>query len=397
MTETQAGPLAGIRVVDLGRIAAGPFCAMLLGDLGAEVIRVETPGGDAMRDQLPGFTSGVGAYFTTVNRNKRAVMLDLRAPAGMRALRKLLATADVLIENFRPGVLEAMGLDPATLERDYPKLVVGRIAAYGHHGPKSQRPGVDQIIQAISGFMSVTGTPETGPIRAGFAVCDIYAGMACAFGVLAALYERRDSGRGQLVQTSLLQAILAVMSVQAGKYMATDQAPPPEGNHHPVIAPYGLFPTADGHIVIGVLRNAHFAAFAGLCGHPEWAEDERFADTAGRSANKDALRDLVTAAMPCRTTAEWLRLLEDADIPCGPVLSVKEAYEDPQARALGMTIETALSDGTPVRVPGVLAGLSRTPMALRRPPPLPAEHTAEVLAEIGLDGDPEVRKAAGLE
>lgn len=396
MTETQAGPLAGIRVVDLGRIAAGPFCAMLLGDLGAEVIRIETPGGDAMRSQLPGFAPGVGGYFTTVNRNKRAVMLDLRAEAGMRALRKLLERADVLVENFRPGVLETMGLDPEAIERDFPNLVVTRISAYGHHGPKSQLPGVDQIVQAVSGFMSVTGTEESGPIRAGFAICDIYAGMSAAFGALAALYERRDSGRGQVVQTSLLQAILGVMSVQAGKYMATDQAPPPEGNHHPVIAPYGLFPTADGQVVLGVMRNAHFAAFAALCGHPEWADDPRFADTGGRSENKDVLRDLVTEATPSRTTAEWLRLLEEADIPCGPVLSVKEAYEDPQAQALGMTIETELSDGTPIRVPGVLAGLSRTPMALRRPPPLPAEHTLEVLAEIGLDDDPEVRKAAGL-
>ncbi len=402
MTETQgatrpAGPLTGIRVVDLGRIAAGPFCAMLLGDLGAEVIRVETPGGDIMRNQEPGFAPGVGGYFTTVNRNKRAIMLDLRTEAGMRALHKLLETADVLTENFRPGVLEAMGLDPATLERDYPRLVVGRIGAYGHHGPKSQLPGVDQIIQAVSGFMSVTGTEDSGPIRAGFAICDIYAGMSAAFGVLAALYERRDSGRGQLVQTSLLQAILGVMSVQAGKYMATDQAPPPEGNHHPVIAPYGLFPTADGHVVLGVMRDAHFVALSEMCGHPEWAEDPRFADTTGRSRNKDVLRDLVTEATPCHTTAEWLDLLTAADIPCGPVLSVKEAYEDPQAQALGMTLETTLGDGTPVRVPGFLARLSRTPMALNRPPPLPAEHTAEILAEIGLADDPAVRKAAGLE
>ncbi len=397
MTETQAGPLSGIRVVDLGRIAAGPFCSMLLGDLGAEVIRVETPGGDAMRSQLPGFAPGVGGYFTTVNRNKRAVMLDLRAEAGLRALRKLLETADVLVENFRPGVLEKMGLDPATLERDYPRLIVTRIAAYGHHGPKADLPGVDQIVQAVSGFMSVTGTAETGPIRAGFAICDIYAGMSAAFGTLAALYARKENGRGQMVQTSLLQAILAVMSVQAGKYMATDEAPPPEGNHHPVIAPYGLFPTSDGHVVLGVMRDEHFAAFAALCGHPEWSKDPRFEKTGGRSQHKDALRDLVTEATPCHSTEEWLRLLEEADIPCGPVLTVKEAYEDPQAQALGMTIETELGDGTPIRVPGFLARLSRTPMALNRPPPLPAEHTAEILAEIGLADDAEVRKAAGLE
>lgn len=392
-----AAPLAGVRVVDLGRVFAGPLCAMLLGDLGADVIKVEpAPGGDFIRDFEPSFSPGVGSYFAAGNRNKRSILIDFRSDGGLKILRALLGRADVLVENFRTGVLDAMGFDGATLVRDYPRLVVTRIAAYGHTGPKKDLPGVDQIIQGVSGLMSVTGTAESGPVRCGIAVCDVLAGLSATIGTLAALHERRDSGAGQTVATSLLQATLGLMSVQAGRYMATDAAPPPEGNHHPVIAPYGLFPTADGHVQFNVFRDDQFRAFAALCGHPEWADDPRFETTAGRSKNKDDLRDLVSAATPNKTAAEWIDALGALGVPCGPVLDVKQAFEDEQAQALGMTLEASLSDGAPVSVPGFIAGLSRTPMALDAPPPLPGEHNEVILADIGLAEDPEARAAAGL-
>lgn len=388
------GALNGIKVVDLGRVVAGPIVSMFLGDMGADVIKLEpAPDGDVTRAAAPRFTEGMGSYFATVNRNKRSVIADLRQPGGMKILRALLADADVLVENFRPGILEAMGLDETVLRRDFPRLVVARVSAYGAVGPDAHRPGVDQIIQGISGLMSVTGQPDGGPNRVGIAVSDLFGGLCTTIAVMGALMAREQSGQGQIVKSSLLEATLGLMSVQAGKYFATGEAPKPEGNHHPVMSPYGLFETADGFIQLQIMSNRNFDALARLCNRPDWPADPRYDSPASRSENKEAIRAEVAAIMPTRTTAEWLEGLQAADIPCGPVLNLKEAYQSPQAQALGMTLAGTLGDGTPVELPRYPFTMADSTVAMRRPPPLPGEHTEEVLTALGLADDPEVRAA----
>jgi CoA:oxalate CoA-transferase len=387
------GPLAGIRVVDLGRIFAGPFCAQLMGDLGADVIKVESVEGDRLRRSPPSFAPDIGGYFSTANRNKRSLRVDLRKPGGKTILAALLARADVLVENFRPGVLERMGLDEETLARDYPRLVAVRISAYGHAGPDRDLPGVDQMIQGVSGFMAITGTPETGPVRAGIAIADAVAGYAACVGALAALQERARSGRGQVVRTSLLEALMGTMSVQAGKYFASGADPVPEGNFHPVTAIYGAFATADGWVQIYVSEDARMEKFAHLCGKPEWLADPRLATQKQRDTNRDYARAIVAEVMKTRKTAEWIEALKAADIPCGPIYSVAEAFAAPQAQATGMVLEAELGNGGHVRLPGFPVKLARTPPSLRRAPPHLGEHNEEILAELGLAGDAAARAA----
>jgi len=387
------GPLAGIRVVDLGRIFAGPFCSQLLGDMGADVIKVEGAEGDPMRRSLPSFAPDIGGYFSTANRNKRSLRIDFRKPGGAKILRALLSQADVLVENFRPGTLEAMGFDEPTLARDYPRLVAVRVSAYGNAGPDSHLPGVDQMIQGVSGFMAITGTTETGPIRAGIAIADAIAGYAACVGTLSALHERGRSGRGQVVRTSLLEALMGTMSVQAGKYFASGTDPVPEGNFHPVTALYGAFATADGFVQIYVSEDARMQRFARLCNKPEWLDDPRLMTQKARDSNRDYARAAIAATMKTRNTADWIADLKAADIPCGPILSVAEAFAAPQAQAMGMVLESALGNGTKLRLPGFPVKLSRTPPELRRAPPHLGEHNDEILAEIGLAGDSEARAA----
>ena len=392
-SETAAGPLAGIRVVDLGRIFAGPFCAQLLGDLGADVIKVEGAEGDRLRNSPPSFAPDIGGYFSTANRNKRSLRVDLRKPGAKTILSALLSRADVLVENFRPGVLEGLGLDEARLERDFPRLVAVRVSAYGHAGPDRDLPGVDQMIQGVSGFMAITGTPETGPIRAGIAIADAVAGYAACVGALAALNERATSGRGQVVRTSLLEALMGTMSVQAGKYFASGVDPVPEGNFHPVTALYGAFATADGHVQIYVSEDARMEKFAHICGKPEWLKDPRLATQKARDTNRGYARAAIAEVMTSRKTDAWIAALKAADIPCGPIYSVAEAFAAPQARAIEMVLETTLASGGRVQVPGFPVKLARTPPRLRRAPPHLGQHNAEILAELGLAGDAEARAA----
>jgi crotonobetainyl-CoA:carnitine CoA-transferase CaiB-like acyl-CoA transferase len=387
------GPLAGIRVVDLGRIFAGPFCAQLLGDLGADVIKVEGAEGDRLRLSPPSFAPDIGGYFSTANRNKRSLRIDLRTPGAKKILDALLARADVLVENFRPGVLEEMGLGEARLARDFPRLVAVRVSAYGHAGPDRDLPGVDQMIQGTSGFMAITGTPETGPVRAGIAIADAVAGYAACIGALAALNERATSGRGQVVRTSLLEALMGTMSVQAGKYFASGTDPAPEGNFHPVTAIYGAFATADGFVQIYVSEDARMQKFARICGKPEWLEDPRLATQKVRDRNRDYARAAVAEVMKTRKTADWIAALKAADIPCGPILSVAKAFAAPQAQAMNMVLETELARGGRVRLPGFPVKLSRTPPTLRHAPPHLGQHSEEILAELGLDQDAEARAA----
>ena len=393
LPEPADGPLAGIHVVDLGRIFAGPFCAQLLGDLGADVIKVEGAEGDRLRNSSPSFAPDIGGYFATANRNKRSLRVDLRKPGAKTILAALLARADVLVENFRPGVLEGLGFDEARLEHEFPRLITVRVSAYGHAGPDRDLPGVDQMIQGVSGFMAVTGTSETGPIRAGIAIADAVAGYAACVGALAALHERAASGRGQVVRTSLLEALMGTMSVQAGKYFASGVDPVAEGNFHPVTALYGAFATADGHVQIYVSEDWRMEKFARLCGKPEWLTDPRLAAQKARDTNRDYARAVVAEVMKTRTTADWIAALKAADIPCGPIYSVAEAFAAPQAQAMAMTLEATLGKGGQVRVPGFPAKLARTPPSLRRAPPHLGQHNEEILQELGLASNAEARAA----
>ena len=388
-----AMPLSGIRVIDLGRVIAGPLGPMLLGDMGADVIKVETGQGDMLRQQAPSFAKDMGGYFATANRNTRSLHVDLRKPGGDKLLRALMASADVVVENFRPGIFDTMGFTDEVLERDFPHLVVARLSAFGDRGPMGHRSGVDQLVQGYSGLMSITGSPETGPTRSGIAVSDVMGGLCNTIGILGALMERKQSGRGQVVRTSLLEATMSMLTVQAGKYFASQEDPVAEGNHHPSIAPYGLFDTADGQIQILVSRNEDFRRFAAFCGRPEWLQDERFATTGLRSINKNDIRAVVAEAMVEKTTAEWLDFFIENDIPHGPVLSIKEAFDSEQAQALGMTLDMTARDGTDISVPRFPWRFGRTPARVRYPPPQIGEHTEEILAEVGLSDDQEVREA----
>ncbi len=385
--------LSGIRVIDLGRVIAGPLGPMLLGDMGADVIKVETGQGDMLRQQAPSFAPDMGGYFATANRNKRSLHVDLRKPGGGKLLRALMSSADVVVENFRPGVFDAMGFSDEELERNFPHLVVARLSAFGDVGPMGHRSGVDQLVQGYSGLMSITGSAESGPTRSGIAISDVLGGLCNTIGILGALMERQRSGRGQVVRTSLLEATMSMLTVQAGKYFASRQDPIAEGNHHPSIAPYGLFRTSDGQIQIMVSRNEDFRRFAEFCGRPEWLEDERFATGACRSINKNAMRIAAAEAMEEKTTAEWLAFFVKNDIPHGTVLSVGEAFESAQAKALGMVLEMTAQDGTDISVPRFPWRFGRTPAKVRYPPPQIGEHTEEILAEIGLKDDPEIREA----
>ena len=269
--------LEGIRVLDIGQLVQGPQAAATMADMGADVIKVETSQGDTLRHQAPSFSPGMGGYFTTANRNKRSLHVDLRKPGGDKLLRALMSSADVVVENFRPGVFDSMGFSDEELERNFPHLVVARLSAFGDVGPMGHRSGVDQLVQGYSGLMSITGSTESGPTRSGIAISDVLGGLCNTIGILGALMERQRSGRGQVVRTSLLEATMSMLTVQAGKYFASRQDPIAEGNHHPSIAPYGLFRTSDGQIQMMVSRNEDFRCFAKFCGRPEWLEDERFA------------------------------------------------------------------------------------------------------------------------
>ena len=386
--------LPGIKVVDLGRAYAGPSAAMWLADLGADVIKIETGDkGDTLRSQSPSYTPDLSGYFCTGNRNKRSLHIDLRHAGGKKVLHALLKDADVLVENFRPGVLEAMGLDDDAIARDYPNLIALRISAYGDIGPMAQRAGVDQLVQGASGLMSVTGTADTGPIRSGIAVCDVIGGLTGAMGVLGALMERERSGKGQIVRTSLLEAMMANLSVQAGKYFASNEDPPADGNRHPGTALYGLFQTADGHIQIQVTRQQHFEALAKFCGREDWFTDPRFSDYGARAKHKDEVNAIAEQEIAKHSTAEFEAFLLENDIPHGPVLSIAEAFASPQAQALGMTLAMQTQGGVDVAVPRPPWRYSRTPVELRHPVPRLGEHTQDVIEELGLADDETVKEA----
>lgn len=382
-----AGALHDIRVLDLSRVLAGPYAAMTLGDLGAEVIKVEQPGdGDETRAWGPPWTGGESAYFLAANRNKQGITLNLKAEGGRRVLLDLVRRSDILLENFKRGTLERMGLDDQTLWAANPGLIHASITGFGTTGPYSDYPGYDFIIQAMAGIMSITGDADGPPMKVGVAIVDITAGLFVVNGVLAALHARRETGRGQRVDVSLLESALAWLANVGSNYLVSGQEPKRFGNAHPNIVPYQPFQASDQPLALAVANPRQFRRFCEVAGRPELADDPRFADNAARLAHRDALVAEIQRLIARRPAAEWVTLLNDSGIPAGPINTIPQALADPQVLALGVVHSLPHPTAGTVPVIGPPFHLSETPSGPRSAPPLLGEHTEPVLRELlGLD------------
>ena len=391
-------PLEGIKVLDLSRVLAGPWCTQLLADLGAEVIKIERPGsGDDTRHWGPPWhgegDERVAAYFLSCNRGKKSAAIDFARPEGAALVRKLAEGADVVVENFKVGGLEKFGLDAKSLRAANPRVVYASITGFGQDGPYADRAGYDFIIQGMGGMMSVTGLPDDepggGPMRAGVAIADIFTGMYTCVAILAALHARERTGEGATIDMALFDAQIAVMANQASNALVSGKDPPRQGNTHPNIVPYQPFDAADQPIIIAVGNNGQFARLAEICGHPEWTGDERFASNGARVANRDEMVRLVSEAIRQKPAAEWLGQLEAAGIPAGPINTLTQALSDVQAQHRGMVRAIA---GMPLVGSPVRLDAERADSEL--PPPALGEHTAEVLSGLGLDADAVARLRA---
>lgn len=372
-----------IRVLDLSRALAGPYCTMMLGDMGAEIIKLEMPKtGDEARHYGPPFQEGESSYFLSVNRNKLSITLNLKDPRGKEVFRELAKRSDVLVENFRPGTMEELGLGYESLKELNPRLIYCSITGFGPKGPDSQRPGYDLIAQGMGGIMSVTGPIGGPPYRVGIAQADITAGMFAAYGIMVALFHRERSGEGQRVETSLFQSQIAQLTFQAGRFFATGESPKPQGNQHPLIAPYESFRTKDGHINIAVGNNALWASFCKVLGLEAYEKDPRFETNPKRVQNRPALVEIIEERTVQFTTEELRKILDEAGIPNGPVWTVGEALTAPQTIALGMVQELEHPKAGRIKVTGIPVVLSSTPGSLRNPPPLLGQHTEEVLSRL---------------
>jgi formyl-CoA transferase/CoA:oxalate CoA-transferase len=376
------GPLAGVRVLDFTRYLAGPFCTQLLADYGADVIKVESKKGRELR--LPG-SERDSYFFLSANRNKRSITVDIKQGEGRALILQMLPRFDVVVENFRPGVMDALGLGPAELTERFPRLVYCGISGYGADGPYSGRPGFDQVAQGMSGFMSLTGTEQAGPTRAGIAIADLIAGMFAAHGIQLALLARAQSGRGQVVNTSLLEAMIGVMSWGAGMYFETGRAPGPAGQHHPLASPYGRFKARDGYLNIAAGNDGMWRKLASALGMSAWTGDARFDTPGKRIARRAELTAEIEQVLATADVAHWIDVLNAAGVPTGPVLDMAQVFADPQVLARQMLVELPHPQVGTYKTTGLPVKLSSTPGAIARRPPLLGEHTDEVLAaECGL-------------
>jgi len=398
MEHPPPGPLAGIRVLDLSRVLAGPWCSQTLADLGADVIKVERPGaGDDTRAWGPpymkdgsGADTTESAYFLSCNRGKRSITLDLSTADGQAAVKRLACESDILLENYKVGQLARYGLDPASLVQLNPRLIYCSITGFGQTGPWAHRPGYDFVIQGLSGFMSVTGerdgAPGAGPQKAGVAVSDLFSGMYACVAVLAALQQRHTSGRGQHIDIALLDVMVASMANMNTNYLASGTAPVRQGNAHQNVVPYQTFACADGHMIVAIGNDSQLRSFCAAAGLPSLADDPRFKTNALRIRHRDVLIPLIEAAMGGRTKAAWSELLEKAGVPHGPINRLDEVFQNPQVQARGLRIDLphAIGAGTVAKLVGSPIRMSAATVGSDRPPPLLGQHNAEIL-----DDDPD--------
>jgi crotonobetainyl-CoA:carnitine CoA-transferase CaiB-like acyl-CoA transferase len=393
----KAGPLNDLKVIDLSHIMAGPTCAMLLADMGADVIKVERiPDGDDARRMVPPTIADESAAFLIMNRNKRGIALDLRAEAGRSVLARLLKNADVLIENFRRGTMEQMGFGYDAVHAMNPKLIYCSISGFGRTGPYADRGGFDLVAQGMSGLMSITGEgPGHPPTKVGAPVTDITAGILACVGILAALHSRESSGQGQMVDTSLFEAGIIHTYWHSAMCFATGRAPGPMGTAHPLNAPYQAFPVSDGWITVGAANQGNWLRLLEALGAPELRDDPRFSTNADRMRNLAALTAALTPLFQRRSSAEWLRRLQEAGVPAGPVLEVSQVHADAQALAREMIVETVHPTAGRVKAIGLPIKFSDTPGGVRRAAPLFGQHTREVLREHGFS-DTEIDQLATL-
>ena len=381
-------PLEGIRVLDLTRALSGPFCTMILGDLGADVLKAEPVGeGDMCRAWGP-FDKGIGCFFLSVNRNKRSLAVDFRSAEGQETLRELALQADVLVENFKPGTIEKLGLDYGTLKKANPRLIHATITGFGSDGPYGTWPGFDQIAQGMSGMMSLSGEPDGPPTRLGVPLADLVSGMWLSTGITAAIHQRTATGQGQKVDTSLLAAVVGMLCVQGQRYLSLGDVPARAGNEHPVIYPYGAFQASDALVNIAAANQAQWKKLCDTLGLSDLVDDPDFTDNTLRDQNRARLRGLLNEKLAAKTAIEWSKELMEAGIPAGPVYDLGQMFNDPQVQHQGM-VETITHP-----VIGDLAQLSNPlrlgevgPKTVRIPPPALGEHSAEVLADWGLATD----------
>lgn len=376
-------PLAGLRVLDLTRALAGPFCTQMLGDMGADIIKLEQPGvGDNARGWGPPFEGGESSYFLSVNRNKRSIAINLRDARGAEVLRRLVAQADVLIENFVPGTLDRLGFSYEACRAIRPDLIYCSISGFGQVGPERERAAYDQILQGLGGIMSMTGPIGAEPMRVGIAIADIMAGMFAAYAVQAALYHRARTGEGQRVGTSLLEGQLAMMTYQAGRYFATGEAPTTSGNLHPTIVPYGLYRAADAYFNLAVGTEDLWRRFCRAMGLEALLADARFANNPARLTHRDALNAMLAAAFTALPIATIQARMDEAGVPCGAVHDLHGAFTDPQVAAIEIVKSLDHPTAGPIKVVGPPYQLSATPPEVRLPPPLLGQHTDEILTAL---------------
>ncbi|MCA3337034.1 MAG: CoA transferase [Roseomonas sp.] len=379
------GPLSGLRVLDLTRVLAGPTCTQMLGDLGAEVIKIERPeAGDDTRGFAPPFVPNTkeSAYFVGVNRNKKSVTLDIAKPEGQAIIHKLLEHCDILVENFKVGALAKYGLGYEQLAKTHPRLIYCSITGFGQTGPYAPRPGYDALIQAMGGVMSLTGEPNGSPQKVGVPVADLFAGLYGCIGILAAVNHRNSTGQGQQIDIGMLDTHVAWLANQGMNYLATGENPARLGNQHPNIAPYQEFPTKDGYLILAVGNDPTFERFCKAFGQEALLADPRFATNPIRVQNRQLVTDTLTPVMKSKTTAEWIDALEALKIGCGPINTLEQVFADPHVQAREMVVEMAHGSGETVKVIANPVKLSATPPSYRSPPPVLGEHTEEVLASV---------------
>lgn len=382
------GPLAGIRVLELAQIMAGPTCGMMLADMGADVIKIEKiPGGDDSRGYREPRVNGVSAPFLVLNRNKRGLALDLKNPAGVEVLKRLVGKADVLTENYRKGTMEKLGVGYESLKKINPGLIYAAVSGYGRSGPLADRPGFDLIAQGFSGLMSITGHPDGPPAKTGNSVADINAGILACVGILAALIHRAKTGEGQIVETSLMEAAMQQTYWQAAMFFATGVSAGPLGSAHPLTAPYQAFKTKDGYLNIGGANQNNWERIAETLGHPEWKTDPRFETNSARMNHQHELTAAIEKELASRTTSQWTEIFESSGVPVGPVHTIKEAFTHPQAIAREMVVQTHHPKAGDVKGVGHPIKFSNLPRPEPQAAPELGQHSMEILRDFGFSDE----------